>query len=73
MGRFSPRHEIRESALWNLNRVMEVYDPLFLDKLEYYAALTCKDTPQGNRQNSKPDVCEILRLAQTLGSYGTAS
>lgn len=36
LGRCSPRHEIRDCALWNLNYVREVYDPLFLDKFESF-------------------------------------
>ena len=34
LGRFSLRHEIRDSALWNMNFVEGVYDPMFLNKLE---------------------------------------
>ena len=39
LGRFSPRHAIRDSALWNLNHVTEVCDPLFLQKLESFVTL----------------------------------
>ncbi len=42
LGRFSPRQEIRDSALWNLNYVKEVYDASFLDKLESCVTLTCQ-------------------------------
>ena len=38
LGRFSPRQEIRDSALWNLNYVTNAADPLFLDKLESFVA-----------------------------------
>lgn len=41
LGRFSPRREIRESALWNLNYVSDTYDVAFLDKLEIYVQQTC--------------------------------
>jgi hypothetical protein len=34
LGRFSPRQEIRESGLWNLNYIDDRYDPTFLDVLE---------------------------------------
>ncbi len=40
LGRFSPRREIRESSLWNLNHVNESYHPLFLEKLAYYVEQT---------------------------------
>lgn len=40
LGRFSPRQEIRESGLWNLNHVSEIYEPAFLDRLEYWIAST---------------------------------
>jgi hypothetical protein len=46
LGRFSPRHEIRDSALWNLDYVREVYDPLFLDKLESVVMRTCEGEPR---------------------------
>jgi hypothetical protein len=46
LGRFSPRHEIRNSALWNLNYVREVYDPLFLDKLELFVMQMCEGEPR---------------------------
>ena len=36
LGRFSPRNAILDSALWNLNHVTEVCDPLFLEKLESF-------------------------------------
>lgn len=42
LGRFSPRQEIRNSALWNLNYVADVCDPSFLDKLESFVRLTCQ-------------------------------
>lgn len=41
LGRFSPRREIRESALWNLNHVADVYDRTFLDLLEVFVHETC--------------------------------
>lgn len=44
LGRFSPRVEIRDSGLWNLNYVREVYDPLFLDKLEPFVTLTARES-----------------------------
>lgn len=34
LGHFSLRQEIRESHLWNLNQIGEIYDPLFLKQLE---------------------------------------
>jgi hypothetical protein len=40
LGRHSPRHEIRNSGLWNLNHVREHHDPGFLDLLEHYVATT---------------------------------
>lgn len=46
LGRFSPRHEIRDSALWNLNYVIEVNDPSFLDTLESFVTLTCGGKPR---------------------------
>jgi hypothetical protein len=42
LGRFSPRPEIRNSALWNLKHVAEVCDPAFLDNLDSFVTLTCK-------------------------------
>lgn len=45
LGRFSPRQEIRDSALWNLNYVADECDPSFLEKLELFVALTCQDEP----------------------------
>jgi hypothetical protein len=42
LGRFSPRQEIRDSGLWNLNHVAEVCEPSFLDKLESFVMLTCQ-------------------------------
>ncbi len=42
LGRHSPRVEIRESALWNLNHVRDVYDPSFLDTLESFVTSTCQ-------------------------------
>ena len=33
LGRHSPRREIRESGLWNIDHVDEAYDPAFLDRL----------------------------------------
>lgn len=42
LGRFSPRQEIRDSALWNLNYVEDQYDPRFLEKLELFVAITCR-------------------------------
>jgi hypothetical protein len=40
LGRFSPRQEIRDSALWNLNYVSDEWDVSFLKKLELYVTLT---------------------------------
>lgn len=40
LGRHSPREEIRESQLWNLNYVDHTYDPAFLDQLEAAAQST---------------------------------
>jgi len=34
LGKDSPRKEIHESGLWNINHVEEDYDPAFLDRLE---------------------------------------
>jgi hypothetical protein len=34
LGRYSPRLEIRQSSLWNLNHVRQPYDPRFLNDLE---------------------------------------
>lgn len=42
LGRHSPREEIRESQLWNLNYIDETYDPGFLDQLEIAARSTNK-------------------------------
>jgi hypothetical protein len=36
LGRFSPRLQVRDSSLWNLNHVDSVCDLDFLDKLETY-------------------------------------
>jgi hypothetical protein len=33
LGRDSPRSEISDSGLWNINHVGEQYDPAFLDRL----------------------------------------
>lgn len=33
LGRDSPRSEISDSGLWNINHVREEYDPMFLDRL----------------------------------------
>lgn len=33
LGADSPRDEISDSGLWNINHVDEQYDPLFLDRL----------------------------------------
>jgi len=33
LGHHSPRHDIRQSSLWNLKHVDETYDPQFLDDL----------------------------------------
>lgn len=46
LGRFSPRQEIRDSALWNLNYVADECDPSFLEKLELYVGLTFKGEPR---------------------------
>ena len=42
LGRFSPKREIRESALWNINHVDEAHDPRFLKKFERFVHLTCR-------------------------------
>lgn len=42
LGSFSPRSEIRESALWNLNHVREDYDLQFLGRLRSFVTLTCR-------------------------------
>ena len=34
LGTFSPREEIRQSGLWNLNHVAQQYVPAFLDRLQ---------------------------------------
>ncbi len=41
LGNFSPREEIRRSALWNLNYVQEACDTTFLDVLEECVVGTC--------------------------------
>lgn len=41
LGRFSPREDIRRSALWNLDYVDGEYDPAFLDLLEQCVVRTC--------------------------------
>jgi hypothetical protein len=33
LGRDSPRSEISDSGLWNINHVREEYDPVFFDRL----------------------------------------
>ncbi len=33
IGKASPRQEIRNSGLWNINHVEEAYDPAFLDRV----------------------------------------
>lgn len=33
LGRHSPRKEIQDSGLWNINHVEETYDPAFLDRV----------------------------------------
>jgi hypothetical protein len=40
LGSYSPRKEIRESHLWNLNYVDQLYDPRFLDHLQTAVART---------------------------------
>lgn len=40
LGEHSPRHEIRESGLWNLNYVDDDYNPSFLAVLERAVART---------------------------------
>jgi hypothetical protein len=37
---------VRNSGLWNLNHVKEVYDPRFLDTLESSVTLTCIGKPR---------------------------
>lgn len=46
LGRFSPRQEIRDSALWNLNYLADECDPSFLQKLELCVGLTFKGEPR---------------------------
>ena len=46
LGGVSLRPEIRDSALWNLNYVTKLYDPLFLDSLESFVTLTCEGEPR---------------------------
>jgi hypothetical protein len=38
--------KIRDSALWNLNYVSEMYDPLFLEKLESFVMHSCSGEPR---------------------------
>lgn len=40
LGRHSPRMEIKDSGLWNINHVDEEYDSRFLKQLENYIELT---------------------------------
>lgn len=40
LGRVSPRHEISESGLWNINHIDEQYGTAFLDRLEKAVAET---------------------------------
>jgi hypothetical protein len=40
LGHFSPRQEIRNSAIWNLNYCADNFDPIFLDKFESLVNLT---------------------------------
>ena len=42
LGLHSPRPEIRNSGLWNLNYVHEQYDPAFLDALAAFVSQTIK-------------------------------
>lgn len=42
LGHYSPRLEIRQSCLWNLNYVRQPYDPRFLDDLETAVEATAK-------------------------------
>ena len=42
LGRFSPRREIRDSALWNLNYVADACDTAFLEKFELFVRQTCE-------------------------------
>ena len=42
LGLHSPRAEIRNSGLWNLNYVHEQYDPVFLDALAAFVSQTIK-------------------------------
>lgn len=46
LGRFSPRREIRDSALWNINHVADVCDPMFLEKVELFVRQTCENGPR---------------------------
>ena len=44
LGRHSPREEIRQSALWNLNHVRQDCEPKFLDTLEACVERTLKNS-----------------------------
>ncbi|SEA16942.1 hypothetical protein [Variovorax sp. YR216] len=46
LGRFSPRAEIRHSALWNLRHVQDECDLQFLPTLESLVTLTREDEPR---------------------------
>ena len=37
LGRWAPRAEVRESGLWNVNHVRDVYDPCAVSEIEAYA------------------------------------
>ncbi len=49
LGGFSPRQEIRDSALWNLNYVADECDVRFLEKLELFVGLTKQGDLPGER------------------------
>ena len=52
LGRFSPRREIRDSALWNVNYVAEVCDSSFLDRLESLVTITCQEASRLTRRST---------------------
>ena len=51
LGRYSPRSEIRDSALWNKRHVLDSYDPRFLEQLELFIDHTCQQS--GARQPAR--------------------
>ena len=42
LGRHSARREIRESGLWNVDYVEDLYDPAFIDVLEGFVECICE-------------------------------